>query len=182
MNEIESITPETKIGALLDHYPELEEILIEMAPAFKKLRNPILRKTIAKVATLRQVAQIGNVSLGIIINKLRATVGKKEDFRIGEESGLPFENGDHFPQDGAPPNWFDPLKIVKSLDARPIIESGQQPINQVMEELKELKTGEIYELITPFVPAPLIEMIEKKNFQVWSQQVEPEVVRTYFVI
>jgi len=72
------ITPETKIGVLLDNYPQLENVLLAMAPAFKKLKNPILRKTIAKIATLRQVAQIGEVSLSDLINTLRKEVGMQD--------------------------------------------------------------------------------------------------------
>lgn len=171
MNEQTQITPETKISALLDHYPQLEEVLIEMAPAFKKLNNPILRKTIARVATLRQVAQIGDLSLAVLINKLRSVVGQTADF----------EAGDKIKQSSTPPSWFDPSKIVKSLNARPMIESGQQPISQVLEELKSLKSGEIYELITPFVPAPLLDMIKTKDFQAWVQQHFKEMVRSYFI-
>ena len=33
------ITPQTKVAELLDAYPELEDVLVEMAPPFKKLRN-----------------------------------------------------------------------------------------------------------------------------------------------
>ena len=55
------ITPKTKVLELIETYPELEDILIEIAPAFKKLKNPILRKTVAKIATLQQAAAIGNI-------------------------------------------------------------------------------------------------------------------------
>ena len=172
MSEQTQITPETKISALLDHYPQLEDVLIEMAPAFKKLQNPILRKTIAKVATLRQVAQIGDVSLATMINKLRTAVGQTTDSEIDDESN----------EASVPPGWFDSTKIAKSLDARPIIESGQHPLNMVLEELKGLQRGEIYELITPFLPAPLIDMAMKKGFQAWSKQEQTELVRTFFVL
>ena len=166
-----NITPETKIGALLDHYPQLEETLIEMAPAFKKLKNPILRKAVAKVATLRQVAQIGDVSLPEMINKLRSQVGQDNLIGINDEQN----------ESATAPSWFDSSRITKTLDARPIIESEQQPMNQVLEELKEIKPGDIYELITPFVPAPLIDMVKKKEFRVWSFEQESELIKTYFV-
>ena len=54
-----AITPSTKVAALLDCYPQLEDVLIEIAPPFKKLKNPILRKSVAKVAPLRQAALDG---------------------------------------------------------------------------------------------------------------------------
>ena len=48
------ITSSTKVAALLEEYPELEDVLMAMAPPFKKLRNPFLRKSVAKVASLGQ--------------------------------------------------------------------------------------------------------------------------------
>jgi len=53
------ITPDLKIGAFLEAYPELEEVLIAAAPAFAKLRNPLLRQSVARVTTLRQAARVG---------------------------------------------------------------------------------------------------------------------------
>lgn len=55
------ITPKTKVFELLLAYPELEALLIEMAPVFKKLQNPVLRRTIARVTTLQQAAQVGEI-------------------------------------------------------------------------------------------------------------------------
>lgn len=170
MSEKESITPEMRIGALLDKFPQLEEVLIEMAPAFKKLRNPILRKTVGKVATLRQVAQIGDVELGTLINTLRTKVGMDEIEGLSSEADRDSQ---------APPAWWDQIRIVQQLDARPIIEAGEQPINRVMNELKKLKENEIYELITSFVPAPLIDMAKKQGFRIWSRQENAEAFHTY---
>jgi hypothetical protein len=47
------ITPSTRFAEMLDNYPELEDTLIGIAPSFKKLKNPFLRKSVAKVATLK---------------------------------------------------------------------------------------------------------------------------------
>ena len=77
-NNLLEILPETKVGELLDHYPELEAKLIEIAPPFKKLRNKMLRKTIAKVTTLKQAAKVGNVPLSELVNKLRNEIGQPE--------------------------------------------------------------------------------------------------------
>lgn len=50
------ITPKTKVLQLIETYPQLEELLIEMVPTFEKLKNPVLRRTVAKIATLQQAA------------------------------------------------------------------------------------------------------------------------------
>ncbi len=46
------ITPSTTVHALLEAYPELEEVLIDIAPPFKKLRNPFLSKSVARIASV----------------------------------------------------------------------------------------------------------------------------------
>jgi hypothetical protein len=61
MKEHLEITPTTRVGDMLDTYPELEETLIGIAPPFKKLKNPFLRKSVAKVATLKHISAVGNI-------------------------------------------------------------------------------------------------------------------------
>ena len=56
-----TITPDSKIGELLEAYPDLESTLLRLSPAFRHLKNPVLRRTVAKVASLRQVAAVGGV-------------------------------------------------------------------------------------------------------------------------
>jgi hypothetical protein len=70
-----AITPDSKIGDLLERWPELEEVLLGISPHFKALKNPVLRRTIAKVATLRQVATVSGVALGVLVERLRAGAG-----------------------------------------------------------------------------------------------------------
>ena len=53
------------------------ELPIGFAPPFKKLKNPILRKAVAKVACLQQVAAVGGVSVHELVNELRAAVGQE---------------------------------------------------------------------------------------------------------
>ncbi len=167
-----AITPETKIGAMLERYPHLEDILIETVPPFAKLRNPILRKTVAKVTTLRQAALVGGVALSELIDTLRKALGDKAAIDSDESDGY---------EPSEPPEWFSPDIVAQSLDARPILDAGRQPMSDVMTDLKNLKSGEIYELITPFVPAPLIEMAQSQGFTTWWTREEEEVIKTCFI-
>lgn len=165
-----NITPETKVGKLLEDFPELEDTLIRLSPSFKKLRNPVLRKTVAKVATLRQVAKVGDIPLADLINALRRETGLTEvDVIEGDAAGGIDER----------PEWSDAARIVQRFDARPMIEAGQQPLGTVLTQIKELKEGEIYELITPFVPVPLIDMVKEKGYAVWTKTGEKERILTY---
>lgn len=165
------ITPETRVNALLKNYPDLETVLIDLSPAFARLRNPVLRKTVAKVANLRQVAQIGNLSLGSVINTLRQAAGM-EAYAIENDQGN---------RPDGEPDWMKETAIGKSFDARPLIESGGHPLNTVLEELETIGDNARYELVTPFVPAPLIEIVEGRGFRSWIRQEGDDLVKTYFI-
>ncbi|MBN2008174.1 DUF1858 domain-containing protein [candidate division KSB1 bacterium] len=171
MKNAKLITPDTKVSTLLDEFPELEPVLIEMAPEFGKLKNPILRKTVAKVATLSQVAKIGNIPLGDMINTLRRAAGIEGDVVVSDEDA----------DQGAQPAWFNANQIVDTLDARPMLEAGEHPLGIVMARLKTLQPNEIYELLTPFLPAPMIDKARQQGYRVWSTT-EGELAQTYFTV
>lgn len=71
-----AITAKTKIYDLLVAYPELEDVLVSVAPKFKKLQNPILRKTIAKITTISEAAAIAGLDVDVLVNKLHHEIGQ----------------------------------------------------------------------------------------------------------
>lgn len=165
------ITPDMKVGAMLDAYPELEATLISLSPTFEKLRNPVLRKTIARVASLRQVAQVGNISLQQLIGTLREAAGQQLNSDLMETKQT----------DNSQPGWFDEQKIQSTLDAREMIERGEHPMAQVLSETRSLAKGHIYELITAFVPAPLIEKVRNQGLDSFTLEKAVGEFHTYFI-
>ncbi len=165
-----AITPEMKVAQLLEHYPELEATLLELSPAFARLRNPMLRRTVAKVTNLRQAALVGGVELGRLINRLRAAAG----------DSTAFEDSAPAPGDRPAPAWLEPHRIARKLDIRPLLDAGEKPLGKVLKDLSELPAGRVYQLTAPFVPAPLVDRAQADGFQVWWKQSEGEVVEVYF--
>jgi hypothetical protein len=153
------ISPKTKVGELLEAYPELESVLMSMSPAFEKLKNPLLRKTVARVATLQQVSIVGGVNIEDMIRQLRKEAG--QDF-----SGSAYNDPDGTPEEK--PEWLEISNIKYRLDATSKINSGESPMKEILQKAGILKTGEIFELTTPFVPAPIIEMLKSKGFKTYS--------------
>jgi len=164
------ITPQTRIGEFLENYPELEEMLINLAPAFQKLRNPVLRRTIGRVATLQQVAVVGDIPLATIINSLRNAAGQNQITEIMNATNNLNEK----------PLWFDTAKISEILDAREMLESGQHPLAEVIKRTTEMQPGRIFELITPFTPMPLIEKVKANGFTAYVLTVSDSEIHTYF--
>jgi hypothetical protein len=164
------ITPETKIGALLEAYPEVEQILIAWAPAFEKLRNPILRKTVAKVATIEQAARIGGVSVREMVCKLREAVGQ-----TGPEVA---EDVPATQSDGA--GWLARCAIADDIDADDMLARGVHPGGRVRQGAAKLKPGEVIRLKSSFRPEPLIHAMREGGFEVHSFAASPNRYVTYF--
>ncbi len=47
-------------------------------------------------------------------------------------------------------------------------------------ELEALDRGQLFELITPLVPAPMIDIARQKGFLAWSREESPSLIRTCF--
>lgn len=155
------ISPKTKVGELLDAYPQLEKILMEMSPRFEKLKNPILRRTVARVATIQQIAVVGGLNAGDIVSRLRKELGMTDE--IMEET--------HSEATPAPsPDWLATGKVTAIYDATPVINSGGSPMAEILRRSTALSNGDILELQTPFIPAPIIDMLKEKGFRVHTTQ------------
>lgn len=174
MNERPAITPQMKVGQLLDAYPELEDVLIGIAPEFARLRNPVLRKTVARVTSLQQAAQVGGVALGDLITRLRTAAGSDETFAGTEADGTAAAG----PARTDRPGWADRMAVVSRDDARADIEAGEHPLPRVMAAVGALQAGQAHVLVTPFVPAPLLDKARGLGLLVWTEQVGPREFRS----
>jgi uncharacterized protein (DUF2249 family) len=165
------ILPSTKVAALLDQYPELEKFLIAIAPPFRKLRNPALRKTVGKVASLQQAAAVARMPVRDLVNRLRAAVGQPS---LSSEEAPGSTNPYFSPR----PGWFDPGKVVVSIDEKSAGPS-KMPVVSILQALVTLKPGEILELVTDFLPAPGIDLLRQKGLLVWTVEDDSKLIRTY---
>lgn len=71
------LSGKTKIDDLLKEYPFLIDFFIKRSPKFKHLKNPIMRKTIGKVATLKHVAAIGKIELDELMREIAREIREK---------------------------------------------------------------------------------------------------------
>lgn len=165
------ITPKTKIYDLLEAYPQLEEVLIAAAPEFTKLRNPVLRRTIARVTNIGQAATVGGLNVEELVNLLRHTAGQEE---IGEID----DQGDKF--NTVRPDWYSEEEVVETLDIRITLNRGEQPVHEVLGALKRLSYYEILEVVAPFVPAPLIDKATSLGYRHWLIKKEEGDFLIYF--
>jgi hypothetical protein len=160
------ITPATKVAELLEAWPELEEVLVAQAPAFKRLRNPVLRRTVARVATLEQAAGVGGVPVRELVAALRRAAGLADDGVAAAGAA----DGASASEAGPPPAWLDPARVVATLDADALLDAGQVPLPAVLARARALDPGEILRIDSGFRPVPLLEALARQGCETYSRE------------
>ncbi|GBC99843.1 Putative 1,2-phenylacetyl-CoA epoxidase, subunit D [bacterium HR17] len=72
-DELTDITPQTKVAAILERYPQTLEVFLRHG--FAPLANPVLRKTMAKVVTVEQACRREGVDIDALLRDLRRAAG-----------------------------------------------------------------------------------------------------------
>lgn len=157
-----TITPDMTVAQLREHFPDAELALRSLAPSYGAISSEQLRTVVAGALTLQQMSERSGVGLGLLMTELRKAAGIDDRAAEGE----------------AAPAWVSADRVVARLDARPILASGAHPVPQVMSGVDTIGDG-VYELVTPFVPTPLIDMVRGKGFESYTRW-EGDDVHTYF--
>lgn len=75
------ITKTTTIHSLITEYPALIEFLAELAPELEKLKNPVLRNTVARVATLDTAAQMAGLDADELVGCVHEAVRHQNELK-----------------------------------------------------------------------------------------------------
>ena len=168
-----AINANTKIASLLKQHPAALNAIISLSPKFKKLRNPILRKMIAGRTSIAMASKIGGCSMDDFFNKLQSL-----GFAIDKK---PVEIK-QYPECKPVPGFMKNLptdKIIE-LDVRPLIETGKDPLNIILQKVRTLKNGSVLKIINSFEPTPLMQLLGKQGFESHAVEVNNEQVDTFF--
>jgi hypothetical protein len=158
------ITPATKVADLLESWPELEEVLVARAPAFRRLRNPVLRRTVARVATLEQAAGVGGVPVRELVAALRRAAG------IEGDTWTPDTSGEQRGEPSAAPAWLDHARVVETLDADALLDAGEVPLVRVNERARALSSGDLLRIESAFRPVPLVEALGRQGYRCFVRE------------
>ena len=167
------ITLETKIADLLNSREDMKDILIRINPKFKKLNNPVLRRTLAKIAGVKQAAVVGGMDPQDLLNQLRKAVGQAQVETVETETVLNEERG----SDEAP-EWIL-QEAVQILNANEILDAERNPLAELHKTLKAIKEGEVITIEADFRPEPLIDEMVKAGHDVFTREAAEDHFITY---
>jgi uncharacterized protein (DUF2249 family) len=167
-----NINTNTKIAAILKQHAGALDAIISISPKFEKLRNPILRKLMAGRATIAMASKIGGCSVNDFYEKLEP-LGFIIDRETKAEDNKETKKVPQFLKDLRP-------EMLVELDVRPVIESGKDPLNIILEKIKTVQDGQVLKLINSFEPVPLLLLLGKQGFDSYVELLDENTVNTYF--
>ncbi|CCW36118.1 protein of unknown function (DUF1858) [Chthonomonas calidirosea] len=180
------VPPDMKIKKVLELYEGMLDVVVELSPEFKRLRNPVLRKAMTNRITVEQAARIAGVPLARMLYTLNVAAGEDPQWIIEELKTLPYAahevqpvNPSHKPQELAELADSDPR--IQFLDLMPFDERQEDPLPTILKQLVALKDKQQILLIRhPFDPIPLRDLALKFGFSSWAEERAPHEWFTYF--
>lgn len=169
---MQTISPDTRIAALLKAEPRALDAIVSLSPAFEKLRNPVLRKVMASVTTIGMAAKIGGCEVTDFYRAL-APLG----FR--PESNPPEAPAATKVADSFSPDSISSEKI-ETLDVRPVIGAGEDPLQLILSHTRQLPAGHVLKVINSFEPVPLLKLLQKQGFDTRSEKAGEELYYAWF--
>lgn len=167
-----NINNETKISALIKADKACIDAIAGVARPFQRLKNPILRKIMAPRVTIAEAAKMGGCNVEDIVAALTPLGFNYNPASVNKAAVQP------------EPQWLlhtDKSAIVM-YDVRPLIESGTDPLKEILNKFKDVQPGGILCIINSFIPTPLIRLLEQgKAESSYVKAVSTTVFHTYFL-
>lgn len=178
------ITGETTVYDAVTAYPELKEVLIRISPKYKKLQNPVIFNTVAKITPLKKAAAVGGIFENELLLQLNEAIGKKDEYLAFVKSNIPKMQEEFLKkQFGAAegrekprPEWMSDTGAYEVIDGRKF----DEPFPHVVKKAGTLKSGEGFVLVQKFEPAPMISYLEQQGFESFTEKISGEEYRVYF--
>jgi len=166
------IGPKTKIDDLLCRYSFLKEFLIDMNRHFKSLDNPLVRKTLGRMATLSQVAMVGGIELSKLINDIAGEIKRQ----TGEE--VVIDQGEQPTAITGPEQKMEALKdIIKDLHRGVDVKVVKQRFLELIRDVAPTEIANMEQrLISEGMPEEEVKRLCDVHVEVFKDSLEDKVV------
>ena len=140
------------VGAVLARDIALIDVFVRHSPHFEKLRNPLLRRMMARLVTVEQAAGVAGVAPELLVRDLNAALGV--DAAPVTEPSRP----------AAPSRAVAPPALREvELDLREDLRQGREPFARIMAAVGALASDEVLHLRAIFEPVPLYAVLGRRG-------------------
>jgi uncharacterized protein (DUF2249 family) len=173
------IRAEDRVARVLEADERLLEVFTSASPHFERLRNPGMRKVMARLITVGQAARIAGVEAGDLVSRLNGALGEPApatDDDPGRRSDEVSTTKEQLPPELA---GIGPDRI-SDIDVRDDLRRGEEPFSRIMAAKQALPAGHVFRLRATFEPVPLYHVLGKQGFAHWTEELGEEDWRVWF--
>lgn len=169
------IRKEDRVASVLARSPEALEVFASASPAFERLRNPMMRRTMARLVTVEQAARIAGIETDALLAKLNHAIGEALPANEARSTST------HTQTPQAPPGLLEtPASRLFDLDVREDLRQGREPFMAILKAARELPQGHVLRLRAIFEPVPLYAVLAKQGFAHFTERLADDDYRVWF--
>jgi uncharacterized protein (DUF2249 family) len=200
------IRPDDRVATVIRDDESLIDVFASLSPAFERLRNPAMRKVMARLVTVEQVARMAGIDAQQLVDRLNAHRGGAS--HAASDATTSAGDGDTKPvradatptatrRSAASPPAEVPSDPVSSraeppalaaipaerrivLDVREDLRAGNEPFRAIMAALRERPANGALAVRAIFEPVPLYAVMRKHGLTHYTEELGPEDWRVWF--
>ncbi len=170
------IRADERVESVLKRDPALLEVFVSVSPAFAMLRNPVARKTMARLVTIEQAARVAGIDASVLLGRLNAAFAGD-----APTEALPPTKAAVGPVETAPAGLLEtPPEQLVELDVRDELRAGREPFHPIMQASMALQPGQVLRLRAIFEPAPLYAVLAKQGLAHYTECLAADDWRVWF--
>ncbi|HEX6587550.1 MAG TPA: DUF2249 domain-containing protein [Longimicrobiales bacterium] len=157
------ITKDDRVAAVLKENEALIDVFTSLSPAFERLRNPAMRKVMARLVTVEQAARMAGVDSDTLVSRLN-------DGAPAADESVPVPVAE--PLVAARPAALDaiPAERVVVVDVRDDLRRGQEPFSRIMAAKASVPAGGALSVRAIFEPVPLYAVMKKQGLAHYTER------------
>jgi uncharacterized protein (DUF2249 family) len=161
-----------RVGAVLARDERLLDVFIAASPAFEKLRNAAMRKTMAKLVTVGQAARIAGIDADVLVDRLNHALA-------GSEAPPPVHAVVELPVLPAALTSLPAERLV-DCDVREDLRNGIEPFRRILDATRDLPLGSVLRVRAIFEPAPLYDVLARHGLAHATERLAADDWRVWF--
>ena len=159
------LTPKTKVLQLIRSYDFMLDYLVAYAPEFKKLKNPLMRNTVGRFATLEMAASMADQPLERLLTDIQGAILE----RTGQELPLQLEGGPTLD-----PERIGVLKaIIQDLHGGVPMDELKRRFAELLEDVSPAEIAQMeQQLIAEGLPQTEVKRLCDVHVQVFKESLD----------
>ena len=164
------IGPTDRVSDVLARDERLVDVFVRHASHFEKLRQPALRRVMARLVSVEQAARMAGVPVDDLLRDLNRAIGAQSNTAqagiaapTGGDASETMNRAQH------PVGW-----PTIELDLRDDMRSGREPFSRIIAAVGALHDDRVLRLRTIFEPVPLFAVLARRGLVHESRQNAPD--------